>query len=176
MVSDVWVTSDTHFGHGNIIGFDNRPFSDVDEMNETLIDNWNGVVRARDTVYHLGDFAWTSASFQYAIDRLRGKIRLILGNHDFRGKRLLNQFDSVDQIKTIRHQRHKFILSHCPLIDIASSSLTLLHGHVHNLSPDRIAKIKALDYNKQGVWINVGCMLHNYTPINMDTILTMVGG
>ena len=53
----VWVTSDTHFNHANIIKYCNRPFSSVEEMNETIIANWNKVVSEDDMVYHLGDFA-----------------------------------------------------------------------------------------------------------------------
>lgn len=50
-------TSDTHFGHVNIILYCNRPFASVLEMNEQVIARWNDRVGPRDTVYHLGDFA-----------------------------------------------------------------------------------------------------------------------
>ena len=50
--------ADLHLGHVNAIGFDNRPFADVTEMNETLIHRWNSVVSRADTVYVLGDFIW----------------------------------------------------------------------------------------------------------------------
>lgn len=48
--------SDLHFDHTNVIKFDNRPFKDVEEMNNTLINNWNSVVKKSDIVYVLGDF------------------------------------------------------------------------------------------------------------------------
>lgn len=48
--------SDLHIGHENILRFDNRPFADVNEMNNKLIENWNARVRSDDTVYILGDF------------------------------------------------------------------------------------------------------------------------
>lgn len=51
--------SDTHFGHSNIIRHCNRPFVNADEMDEVLIKNWNSVVTNRDTVYILGDFAFS---------------------------------------------------------------------------------------------------------------------
>lgn len=50
--------SDWHYGHDNIIAFDNRPFKNVDEMNKVLVDNWNSVVTAGDIVYVLGDMFW----------------------------------------------------------------------------------------------------------------------
>lgn len=49
-------TSDTHFGHANIIRFCKRPFENVEEMNEALIENWNKVVSDDDTVFHLGEY------------------------------------------------------------------------------------------------------------------------
>lgn len=89
-------TSDTHFGHRNIIKYCNRPFIDdlylegdsrryaVEAMNEFLIERWNSVVGKDDIVYHLGDFAYTGALGR-AIElrlALNGKIHFIEGNHD----------------------------------------------------------------------------------------------
>ena len=65
----VWFTADTHIGHRNIIKYCQRPFSDVEDMNKTLISNWNKVVGINDYVFHLGDFSvggaaeWTSLPF-----------------------------------------------------------------------------------------------------------------
>ncbi len=50
-----YFTSDLHFGHENIIRFSNRPFSSAEEMNRTLIDNWDSRVTDRDDIYILGD-------------------------------------------------------------------------------------------------------------------------
>jgi calcineurin-like phosphoesterase family protein len=74
----LFFTADTHFGHANIIKYCQRPFSSVEEMNETLIANWNRVVAAEDTVYHLGDVALGDA--KPVLDRLKGKIVLIVGS------------------------------------------------------------------------------------------------
>lgn len=50
-------TSDTHFGHANIINLCKRPFRDVNHMNDMLVENWNSVITDDDIVFHLGDFA-----------------------------------------------------------------------------------------------------------------------
>jgi calcineurin-like phosphoesterase family protein len=89
-------TSDTHFGHANIIRYSNRPFDSVPEMNEALIANWNARVAWDDTIYHLGDVAmgpWTGDekegldSWDSILTRLNGYKILVIGNHDrvFRG-------------------------------------------------------------------------------------------
>lgn len=80
---NTFFTSDTHFGHANIIRLCNRPFKDVEEMNEKLVENWNRVVPEDGTVFHLGDFAFGgSALWNSIIPRLNGQIYLIIGNHD----------------------------------------------------------------------------------------------
>ena len=79
----VYFTSDTHFGHENIIKWCRRPYSSVEEMNEKLIENWNSVVGPDDIVFHLGDFAFGgSGLWKEVLSRLNGKKYLIIGNHD----------------------------------------------------------------------------------------------
>lgn len=82
---NLFFTSDTHFFHEGIIKFCNRPFESVEEMNETLIRNWNETVPEDGTVFHLGDFAFGGwREWMSAYNRLNGKIYLILGNHDMK--------------------------------------------------------------------------------------------
>lgn len=79
---NIFFTSDTHFGHINILNFCERPFKDTDEMDEVIITNWNNKVGKNDIVFHLGDFAFaTNKRWQELIHRLNGKIILVLGNH-----------------------------------------------------------------------------------------------
>ena len=78
----VFFVSDTHFGHENIIRFCNRPFLNVEEMNEVLIENWNKIVPEDGTVFHLGDFALGGSNiWNEVLPCLNGQIYLILGNH-----------------------------------------------------------------------------------------------
>ena len=71
-------TSDTHFNHRAIIDHAKRPFANMEEMNEAMIENWNRVVAPHDDVYHLGDFAFGGA--EAILTRLKGNIHLIRGN------------------------------------------------------------------------------------------------
>ena len=80
----IFFTSDLHFGHENVIRFDNRPFDTVEEMDEEMIKRWNAKVGKGDIVYVLGDFIWKAATNEAVsiIRRLNGQIILIKGNHD----------------------------------------------------------------------------------------------
>ena len=79
-------TSDTHFGHKNIIKFcpvTRSRFFDAEQMDEYLIVEWNKVVDVNDVVYHLGDFAFASQGrIREVIYQLNGRIRMLTGNHD----------------------------------------------------------------------------------------------
>jgi len=86
-MANIFFTADTHFGHTNIIRHSNRPFSCADEMDETIIENWNKRIESpSDIVYHLGDFAFFSSTLivdpRQIFARLKGRKVLILGNHD----------------------------------------------------------------------------------------------
>jgi len=79
----IWFTSDTHFGHDAIRRYCDRPFASVEEMDNQLIQSWNGVVSPRDEVWHLGDFGYgPDTRMRSVFRRLNGKKRLIIGNHD----------------------------------------------------------------------------------------------
>jgi predicted phosphodiesterase len=86
--SKVFFTSDTHFYHDNIIRYCRRPFKDAAHMDEVLIQNWNDTVGSDDIVFHLGDFSYGgSAEWVRVLNRLNGKIYLIVGNHDIKNLR-----------------------------------------------------------------------------------------
>lgn len=83
MTSRVFVISDTHFGHANILKFEpeHRPFSSIEAHDQELVYRWNSVVRPQDIVWHLGDVLFGRKSFDW-LKPLKGRKRLVLGNHD----------------------------------------------------------------------------------------------
>lgn len=78
----IWFTSDSHFWHANVIKYCSRPFYSVEVMNETLVANWNSVVKPEDTIIHLGDFSFALRSVELYSERLNGHKKLVPGNHD----------------------------------------------------------------------------------------------
>ena len=82
---NIWFTADTHFGHANVIRYNQRPFTSAAEMDEALIENWNQSIGSKDSIYHLGDFTLLGKkSAEDYFQQLNGKIHLIPGGHDHR--------------------------------------------------------------------------------------------
>lgn len=75
-------SSDWHLDHKNILKYDNRPFKDINHMNETIINNYNGVVGNNDNFYFLGDFCFNDDKLEEYLSRLNGNLFFIKGNHD----------------------------------------------------------------------------------------------
>lgn len=109
----IWFTSDTHFGHANIIRYCNRPFASVNEMNERMVYEWNLRVQPDDTVHHVGDFAFGrdgEETTRRILPRLNGKIHLTRGNHDIFDTYGL--FASVDKSREIIVDGQEITLYH----------------------------------------------------------------
>lgn len=136
----LWFTSDTHFGHGNILKYCpfTRPCGSVEEMDEMLIDRWNHRIGKMDTVFHLGDFSFykNPAKNCGIIERLNGKIHLILGNHDqavVNSSEVLSMFESVESVSVIVVEKRTVELQHKPLLTWEKRRYGAyhLHGHLH---------------------------------------------
>ena len=188
--------ADLHIGHANIIRFDNRPFADVFQMEEVLIQNWNAVVQPGDTTYILGDLHWGKADEWLAfLKQLKGQKVLILGNHDLGSfpAELKKQFADITPFKEIvdngrDNSSRKVLMSHYPMPFYKKANnekYFMLCGHVHATAENDILErlIKELrdDYRSGAVAhaancgqiYNVGAMLPwiNYTPRTLDEII-----
>lgn len=161
---DIWVTSDTHFNHENIIHYCGRPFSCAEEMNEVMVDNWNSVVKPGDKVYHLGDvFMGDRDEFKRLWPKLNGQKRLLVGNHDD-----IKFLSSGSFFKKVGMWRmfpdYKCVLTHVPIHlseDDSGRYLYNLHGHIHN------DEVTDGDNNIDSRYFNCCVEHHNYTPIHL---------
>ena len=136
----LFFTSDTHWGHKNIIGFCNRPYKSVEEMNEKLIENWNSVVPEDGIVFHLGDFAFGGTPLWKSVcERLNGKIHLVIGNHDMKNLRAGAEslFESVNIQLQLNIDGRAVYLNHYPFLCYGGAwrdpkdAVWQLFGHVH---------------------------------------------
>lgn len=179
-MADIFVTSDTHFGHENFLKFTDehgkkiRPFDSVDEMNEVMIERWNSVVKPGDKIYHLGDVYFGSQ--QKAVEimkRLNGQKRLIVGNHDDVKDTVLHvYFEKIYMWRVWKDK--KMVFSHVPMHpsnltigmhndnqgngERVMTSLLNVHGHIHqNDSPD-------------GPYRNVSVERTDYYPLSIEEL------
>lgn len=165
MSRDIWVVSDTHFGHENIISYCQRPFANAEIMDENLIDNWNSVVKDGDIVYHLGD-VYFGVNGREALSKLKGRKRLILGNHD-NGKDQILQRHFQKIMVWRMFPEYGLLLTHVPVHESSLErweggelvrTFLNVHGHIHDkTSPST---------NHQ----NVSVEQTNYTPIHIDEL------
>src|SRR3990167_4892089 len=128
--------SDTHFNHENIIKYCNRPFQSVEEMNETMINNWNSVVDKNDIVIHLGDFAMGPKKLIPSFaERLNGQVILVKGDNDMSKSRMKKmKFAEVvdywsENGMLCVHNPKEFLTKYKHLY---YRSTKILHGHTHN--------------------------------------------
>lgn len=155
-----FITSDTHFGHANIIQYCQRPFSSVEEMDEILVTNWNSVVKPEDWVYHLGDFALGKAEnvAKYR-ERLNGRIFLVRGNHDRPADFMLKAgFTSVVDRYVFSTRKRPVVAQHRPNIPRINPNFGLFYGHVHNTPHE--------SFTEHSLCVCVE--LHEYKPLPLD--------
>ena len=132
-----YFTSDTHFWHKNILKFENRPYDSIEKMTNDMIDKWNSQVNNEDIVYHLGDLCL--GNYEQTVDvlkRLKGKIILIKGNHDFsKHYKKINELGLLHEYHevgiTLNYNKQQMWLTHYPLEIGLRPRKWSIHGHIH---------------------------------------------
>lgn len=187
---NTFFTSDTHFQHGNIIKYCDRPWKsgakdangdlivtekDIAEMDEAIVANWNSVIRPDDVVWHLGDFALGNRNnIPDFVRRLNGRKHLVLGNHDYfhvdknKFRDIVDFFYQAGFEKVYDHPvllNDFVILSHEPL-NFVKAPFFNVYGHVHD---NEIFST----YSKHGCCVCVE--RHNYKPIRWEKICEECG-
>lgn len=170
-MADRWFISDHHFGHANMLRFEQdgalvRPgFRDVGHMDEVMIERWNSVVKPDDVVHHLGDICFDQKHFTAILPRLHGKIYLVLGNHDHLDAGFYDK-----HFKKVRGWFHytepgaAMICTHCPLHEAGflgryDGTCINVHGHIH---------ARNIDDPK---YVNVSVEQVDYTPVHYDWLM-----
>lgn len=162
-----WFTSDTHFGHENIIKLSNRPFKNAKEMDRVLIDTYNRMVKPNDYLYILGDFCWgnTNDLLNYRAQIKCNNVIMIWGNHDMHvryDERAQQAFKSTHDLLDITINRQDIVLFHYPILEWNRffRGSWHLYGHVHgniNHFPGALA-------------VDVGVDVQNYEPVDFEIL------
>lgn len=162
------ISADLHLAHYNIIKYCNRPFKTIAEMNDTIIKNFNSVIKPDDIFYNLGDFCMGD-NYDYIaslIKRLNGRKIFIRGNHD--KIKILNQLkedkliDDWHDVLGVSINGQYCWLSHYPHLswDRAAHGSWHFFAHVHG----------RLNGKEPGLSIDVGCDNFNYFPVSFEQI------
>lgn len=164
-MSEIFIISDTHFGHKDIIKFSEtspfRPFETIEEHDEELVDRWNKVVTKQDVVWHLGDVAFGQRNLKI-LDRLKGTKKLILGNHDTYGiHNYLQYFSKVYGCA----QYESMLFTHIPVNTNQFPRFILnVHGHLHTkwvLREDGFRDVR---------YFNASCENTNLAPMPIEEV------
>ena len=171
----IFFTADAHFGHANIIKHCNRPFASVEEMDETLIANWNAKVGRQDSVYILGDLIFKAAKEpEEYLKRLNGNKYLIKGNHDnsWVSKVDLEKFfAAVWQMGYTKDSGVEMVMCHYPMTDWPKKhhGTYMIHGHIHNNTDlDSWSFLKNNDHI-----LNAGVDVCGFCPVTFRELVAM---
>lgn len=194
-------TSDTHFGHKNIIRYADRPFADYDEMDWRIVDTWNSMVGATDVVYHLGDVALgPSERWDGILNSLNGYKVLVVGNHDriFAGEKPRQRekwdekyhewFDEVvDNYRGLWLDDGTIVdLSHFPYdgdshgayryseYRLRDAGRILIHGHTHAEFAKHGNDARVSRSKRGTLQIHVGMDAWNYRPVSEDEVIDLI--
>lgn len=163
---ELFFTADQHFWHDNILHYCNRPFRNVNQMNEQLIELHNKVVKPNDTVWMLGDYTLAGGnhfeSVQRLTRRLNGRKHFVLGNHD-KFKPFTYVGMGFHTVHTVEHlEKLDIYLVHDPAVANVLRDKLWFSGHVHKL------------FKHARNVVNVGVDQWNFMPVHIDELLEYV--
>jgi calcineurin-like phosphoesterase family protein len=151
-----YFTSDWHLSHNGILEFSKRPFENVEQMDNTIINNVLATVEGGDEIYFLGDLTWNHLTAERFFRQLPDNINFhwILGNHEKGWQRYRKNCTSISYMKEVTINKHPVILCHYPMLTWNKSHYNSWHlfGHHHYKSNgwrhiEKMTKGKMLNVN-----------------------------
>lgn len=171
----IYFTSDLHFNHDKEFLYVPRGFTNVKDMNEAIVENWNLIVNKEDTVYVLGDcmLGDNEEGIEY-LKRLNGTILLCYGNHDTDSRKIL--YTTLPNIiiegysTVIKYGKFRFYLSHYPTLCGNVDDGKYFSQHTINLCGHTHTKDKFNDWDK-GMIYHCELDAHDMKPVSIDQII-----
>jgi len=161
----IWVWSDIHFFHHDIIDFSDRPFIDAKQMNEHLVANFNDYVDENDVSIWVGDVGFGRDGFiNELLDQCNGYKILVLGNHDVEHNEVRKlAFDEIHLLYTISTPEVDMVFTHYPMRNIKMPWFNL-HGHLHAYPISTTGHI---------LHHNINCELQEYRPVELAELIKL---
>jgi len=175
-INNIWFSSDHHFGHENILKYENRPFENIYTHDEVLIKNWNNYVKKDDIVFYNGDiFLGKDRNYlRKILYSLHGKIHYIFGNHDkIIRKDLLCQerFESCGDYSEVNiNKEYNIVLMHYAMRvwNKRHYGAWQLFGHSHgNLQED---SSRSMDIGIDCAYKRLDGKIEDYRPISFTEV------
>lgn len=172
-IPKIFVTSDLHFCHDRAFVYEPRGFSNVEEMNQAIVERWNAVVQPEDIVYVLGDIMLNNNEEGIRLfNSLNGYKRIVLGNHDTATRQALykecEKVESVELAAMLKYKGYHFFMTHYPCLtsnlekESLKQSTLNLYGHTHQ----QTNFFQDIPY-----MYHVGMDSHDCTPVHIDKII-----
>lgn len=163
-MSNVWFTSDFHFGHFNIIRYCNRPFGNTQEMDDAIAERTNACVKPTDVLYFLGDFCLGRAEevISYRKRLACRTIHFVEGNHDKTTRRQQQLFTSWGLLSEIHVAKQRIVLCHYAMRvwPHHAQGAWHLYGHSHGNLPDEPFSLS----------LDIGVDTHDFRPWHFDEL------
>lgn len=164
--------ADCHFGDEKVIRFSHRPFETVEEMDRTMIENWNARIYPWDDVYILGDLIARSDRPRDYLEQLKGRLHLIRGNHDAAiaaSPDLSSFFVEICDYLVVHDETHRLVLFHYPLLEWDGFYYGTWHvfGHIHNHPSLTQSRVRLLPKA-----LNCGVDITGFRPLRFDELVT----
>lgn len=169
----IYLTSDLHLGHDREFIWKARGFNSIQQMNETIVETWNRTIDDDDDIYVLGDVMLGSPDNIHYIERLCGRIHIVLGNHDTsKREEMYRNLPNVIEVAEVgiklKYKKHHFVMTHYPMMtgNLEKESLKQmslnLYGHTHQASNF---------YNDMPFMYHVGVDSHDCYPVLLDDVI-----
>lgn len=157
----IWFSSDHHINHRNILHFQNRPFSTIEEMDIKLISNINEKIQTNDEFWIIGDFTFKHPD-EYLKQIKCKNIYLVKGNHDSKQVKHSKIYKGIFDYKEIKYKEQFIIMFHYPIYSWNKKRYGSWHlyGHVHG---------KPLE-GMNGKHLDIGVDTNNFYPYSFDDI------
>lgn len=168
-----------HLGHEWMAK--HRGFNSVEEYHETLIKTWNTHVNKKDLVYILGDITMENPQFYPILDQLKGRKKVVMGNHDM-GKDVPELLKYVETVSGMIHYKG-FWLTHAPIHpQELAFVLGNIHAHVHEQGITKTV-VETEYWDKPGIvtsmsgqgYYNVDAQAVNYRPLTLEQLVPNLG-